>query len=365
MSRNLKIRKIKTFDEWEGIRDKWNQLLKKSFSDNIFLTWEWLYSWAECNLNSNRYLYILSVEEGDNLVGIAPLYIEKRQTGIFRVRKIFFLGYPECCADYLDVIIKRGYEKEVTAVIYEFLNDEKGWDIIELHNIPSNSFFLLHFFERINQDGKYASIRPDGFCPIIILPESVEDFYMSLSSNRRQQFRRHLNILKREGEVKHFTFLSGQHKDLKTQLIYLCDLYRKSRNMSTNFSMFLERLILRSQEQGSSIFQLDFLAFNNKYIAGLLHFRYNGSLYMYVMAVDKSFKPQISIGNIIVGLSIERAILDKIKIYDFLRGTEDYKFHWSNKVITLLSIQLYKKNFLPLFYSSRQFCKDFAKIILR
>ncbi|MCX7793581.1 MAG: GNAT family N-acetyltransferase [Thermodesulfovibrionales bacterium] len=312
-----------------------------------------------------RSLFILLVEENTNIIGIAPFYIEKSPSSILKIRRLYFLGYPECGSDYLDVIIKRGYEKEVSELIYDFLMSERDWDIMELCPIHAQSVFFLYLYEKMEQQGKYIHVKPSFFCPVTVLPQNTDDFFASLSNHRRQQFRRHLNLLRREGAVGLITYSSGGDGDLTGELQSFFTIYEKSRALSKSFTMFLQKFFIRIHERGNPYFQLDFLTFNDKYIAGLLHLKYNDILYLYSMAVDKAFRPQISIGNLIIGMAIEKAIRENIKIYDFLRGTEHYKFHWSNRIITQISIRFYKRGFAPLLISAWQFCKSLGKIILR
>ncbi len=64
-----------------SIQYQWNQLLKESDNDNIFLTWEWVYTWWEV-FGGESELFIITVknDKGD-LIGIAPLHIKKTNPG--------------------------------------------------------------------------------------------------------------------------------------------------------------------------------------------------------------------------------------------------------------------------------------------
>jgi len=41
----LKLRVIEDFNEFENLRNVWNSILQRSFDNNIFSTWEWLWCW--------------------------------------------------------------------------------------------------------------------------------------------------------------------------------------------------------------------------------------------------------------------------------------------------------------------------------
>jgi len=57
---------------FEAMRDEWNELLKSSACDCLFLTWEWLYTWWKY-LREDRRLHIVAVRRGAELIAIAPL----------------------------------------------------------------------------------------------------------------------------------------------------------------------------------------------------------------------------------------------------------------------------------------------------
>ena len=201
---------VDSINQMQNLAESWNDLLLRSQSNTIFLTWEWQFSWAECFLNSARKLFILTIHRGNELVGIVPWYIHKLEYLGLPLKQIEFLGARETDSDYLDVIIKRGIEKEVTLSIYDFLFSKVSsrWDCFMLRDIPADSLFLLHFLTKIEADGKYAEITQSSFCPIVKLPRTTDDYLLGLSPNRRQQFKRHLRVLNRENHIEHRSFLS-------------------------------------------------------------------------------------------------------------------------------------------------------------
>lgn len=360
---NSKYR-VAVIDSMAGMAEMarpWNDLLTQSRSNTIFLTWEWLYSWAECYLRFDRELFIIAVYKEDELVGVAPWSIRQTRYLGLPMKIIEFLGTPEAGSDYLDIFAKPGREKEVAERIYHFLQEETSrWDSLTLRDIASNSLFLLHFLGQIDSDGKYAEIDPGSFCPVVILPKNRSEFLAQLSPNRRQQFLRHFRILQKEGEATHHSIRAE-----KVQLA-LKDFYRiyeqRWKDASGHFQ-FMEKFIHRTE--GKDWVQIDCLNTRGQNIAYLIHLRYGSTLSMYLMAVDHSFNKSISIGNILVGLSIEKAIEEGFSKYDFLKGGEDYKFHWSNNGERAVNLYYYGKKMAPLMWVAAKFLKSAAKILLR
>mgnify|MGYP001442490961 FL=1 len=136
----LSIRKVSTQNEFSKLKGDWATLLKKSRSDTVFLTWEWMYTWWEC-FQENKHLFILTVyDENENLVGMAPLCKDKKKIGGIPVLNyIKFLGTIPTSSDHLDFILYQGREKEALETIVEYLFQENRWDLCLLSNIPSTS----------------------------------------------------------------------------------------------------------------------------------------------------------------------------------------------------------------------------------
>jgi len=73
---------------------------------------------------------------------------------------------------------------------------------------------------------------------------------------------------------------------------------------------------------------LSFLALDGRLAAGLLCFRYKGSLLVYNSGCDPQAWPGLSPGIVLLGHSIRRAIEDGLHEVDFLQGSERYKYEF-------------------------------------
>jgi len=362
MNQKSNIEVIDTKEGLAAIAKPWNDLLALSRSNTIFLTWEWLYSWVECFANADRELYILMVYSENMLIGIAPWCIRKVKYAGFMMRRIEFLGTPEAGSDYLDVFAKKGGEKEVARSIYQFLFGEASskWDCFGFFDIPSESLFLLHFMEQMKADGRHVEVEAGAFCPSLILPKTREDFLSQLSSSRRKRYARDLRILEREGEVRHESFkLEKAGHALKE----FKELYQQRWNHSDPLFLFLEKVHLHAQ--GEDKIWVDFLSVNGRNVAGLLHLRCGERLFLYLMAADRSFIKEISVGNILVGLSIEKAIAEGFSEYNFLKGYEEYKFYWADRGDRSLAFFFYKRRWPLMVWLGFRFFKSVAKIWVR
>jgi CelD/BcsL family acetyltransferase involved in cellulose biosynthesis len=349
-------------DAWEEMAGAWNDLLESSRSHSVFLTWEWLFSWAECFLNGDRRLFIVTVYSGKELIGIAPWYLHPVSRNLGRVEQLEFLGSPEAGSDYLDIIIQAGREEDVAGALYEFLfhQDRSAWDTLLLRDIPSDSLFLLHFQEKLEQDGKYAELCKGSYCPVVTFPKSA-GWTPGVSAKRRARFKQDLGRLNKGGGMHHRIVRGAEVPDGLDEFFRFYNL--KSGHQGDHIHRFLKKFSARSA--GKDLLQIDFLNIGGTTAAGLLHLVYHGEVLLFTMAVDKEFNPKISVGNLLVGLCLKQAAAGGRTRYDFLKGNERYKFHWADDGRSSIGIFTVQKKLSPALYAAGRFMKYTAKILLR
>ena len=348
-------------DQWQEMAQSWNDLLARSCADTPFLTWEWLYSWAECFLDEKSRLFILCIHHGETLVGIAPLYIRHGRRWGLRYRRVGFLGAPDAGSDYLDVFAQRGYEREVALQVYAFIHQSRSeWEEISLTDIPSESLFLLHFLEQSGVDGKHVAVRPAAFCPIVSLPSSEEAFWSARSSKRRYQVARDTRMLEQKGKLVHQVV---QGADVTEGMETFYPFCRQHGLASNSFCAFLQKIV--SRFSGRGWLQLVFLKVDQQIIGVCLHLCYQRTLFGLVMAINRTFDKRISLGNLMLGLNIQKAIAERFSVYDFLKGTEAYKFHWANGGRRALTLTAYGKKPASLLALMEHEGKALAKTLLR
>ncbi|MBA2882899.1 putative N-acyltransferase [Desulfosalsimonas propionicica] len=359
----IQIAPITTTENWQKLESGWNTLLASSAAPSFFLTYEWLRAWEECFLSSNQRLYILAFYEKQSLVAAAPFYLTRKKAGPLCYNEIKFLGAPQAGSDYLDVIMKKGREKTVAEACYQYLTGPAApkWDTLSLTDIFAGSLFLLHFINCIQQQGQYFKTAPSAFCPAAEITPDFDTYFAELSKWRKKKFRQDLRVLYRDHKAAHLTF---EGKPAADHLSAFFDFYnQKSPWPGQGPQKILNKYSALCGENPPV--QLDILEADGKIAAGLLHLRYKKSLYMYQMAVDREFNPRLSLGNLLVGMCVKNAAEAGYITYDFLKGHEDYKFHWANTGRRTLKLQLWNKRPVSRALALANLGKNAGKIVLR
>jgi len=314
-------------------------------------------------MGQDRQLFILTFSEKDRLVGIAPFYIRRRKVGFFCFRELLFLGTPEAGSDFLDVLTRKGREKEISNTLYEYLHGEgrSCWDQLHLSDIRADSLFLHHFMNRFKEEGRYAELTRSAYCPVAQLPDTEGELYPMLSPGWRKKVKQDVRVSNRDYEVSHAVF---GNSDIEGQLESFFELYEEKGGWAgEQVHLILKKLL--SKYAGDMPFQLDFLFLDDQPLAALFHFKYKETISMYLMAVDKNFNPKISIGNLLVGYCIKNAISTGFKYYDFLKGDELYKFHWSNNGHSTLQLNVWQKRPVAYCLALVRLARYAGKLLLR
>ena len=130
----MTVRLIDDASEFLALRDRWNELLRSSRSDNPFLTWEWLYTWWT-QFGVAQHLRLIVVEQGDTIMAIAPLHLVA--SPLYWFSRLEFLGTGEAGSDYLDLIVRGDHEPEAVDALARFMAEQRL--TVRLTHLPPGS----------------------------------------------------------------------------------------------------------------------------------------------------------------------------------------------------------------------------------
>jgi CelD/BcsL family acetyltransferase involved in cellulose biosynthesis len=330
----LSVKEINNQSGFSSLEEDWTALLKKSRSDTVFLTWEWMYTWWEC-FQKNLDLFILTVyDENNNLVGIAPLCIDKKRIcGIPVLNYIKFLGTMPTSSDHLDFIIFHGMEREALISITDYMFHIKTWDLCLLSNIPISSL-TAKLLKKIIENKPFQS-EVSQICPYISLPTRIEYFHSSISKKMRNMIKRERrNLYNKYKDVDFVIWKIPESIDDAMEKLFRL---HKSRWMAVKHKgNFIDSNIRKFHKKvaraflNSDMLRLYFLRVQGKDVAALYTFKYNNKLCYYQSGRDPEWSKE-GVGGILINLIIENAIKKGYAEFDFLRGMEDYKTRLTDK----------------------------------
>ena len=339
--RVVSVERIKDPAAFEALREEWDALLEASPSQCLFLTWEWLYTWWK-HLGGDRSLCIITARSGDELVAIAPFALRQWRVGPLSFRALGFLGAGSVGSDYLDVIVRRGREREAVRALAEYLVRERF--VLELTRVKRSSYAVDLAAELAGQGWSLSETTTD-LCPFITLSgHSWESYLATLGSEHRYNFhRRFRNATKQFGLRFTQAGSASQRRDALAVLVALHHQRWRERGGSDGLQTpallaFHEDVSQRALDRGW--LRLFVLSLQGEPAASVYGFRYRQGFAFYQAGFDPRFGKH-SVGLIAMGLAIKSAIEEGADEYDLLHGNEPYKSHWAKEARELVRLELY------------------------
>ena len=200
-AKTIVVQRIEDPAAFQALREEWDELLAASLADSFFLTWEWLHAWWT-HLAGDRRLFLLVARQGGRLVAIAPLSLRARRVaGVLPLRSVEFLGADRLSSDYLDVIVRRGWEADAIPALARYLADARL--ALELASVRRAGCAAAALSRALTQRRWRMWETPTAVCPFIDLSEHTWESYLgTLESKPRNDFLRLLKNLTKKFSVR-------------------------------------------------------------------------------------------------------------------------------------------------------------------
>lgn len=327
------------------IREDWTDLFAKT-NCALFLSWEWISAWHE-KLAPKRSIYLLKAYRNAELVGILPLGLQTKKVLGMRFSQLGFLGEEIGGADYLDLIASEENKAEIWREIFEFLRKEKDYDSINLETVAQNSA-TVSILESLCESNSEFTLKTklSSVCPQIELENGWEQIL--LESKRKDNFKRRLKKLEK---MKGFEFRSVINKNEISEaferFVFLHE--KRWENNGGSEATGLPQLMKFHRLAVKELAEKQLVRFDEIWVEGACRASVYGlddgkTFNYYNAGYDLDFAKH-SVGLVLIGLSIKSAVERGNRLYDFLRGEENYKFDWSNLCINTINIQLSRPDF--------------------
>ena len=311
---------------------EWSQLLDRSGCENVFLSFEWI-SGVESQWSKGQELFVITVREPlGRLVALAPFCVAPSVAGLRAVR---FLSEPRLAADHLTLLVEpEDLDKKIAEIVQFLIDHRDRWDYIDLADADAGSPALLELERQLSNRGMQASIEKRSVCPYAILPSSFEQYLATVSPSVRYNFRRRLRNLKRQHNVEVIAVDRGP--ELESGFNAMVDLHRLRFEQQQTTSAFItdkelafHRGVLHKLAARGWV-RLFLLCAGEVVIAALYGFSVGRGFRFYQCGIHPAWS-KFSVGLVLMGCTIEAAILSGHQEYDFLRGAEGYKFQWAKQ----------------------------------
>jgi len=297
--------------------EEWKSILPKCSINTIFMTLEWQYTWWE-RFASDCDVIIHPIVSDGKVAGIMPL--------LQKERVLSFIGSSDVF-DYMDFPVVKGVEKGFFQALLERIQTIEWGDIV-LESIPENSPTLSVLPDMAKEAGYTVSVSESDVTPFLELPLDWDDYMSRLRKKDRHELRRKLRRLETQEEFRQYE-ADLSPNNIQSEMDDFFTLMSKSASRKEEFltvenkGFFVDIATTLSKNDQ---FRLFFMEIASKKVATCICFDYNNNIFLYNSGYDPELS-SLSVGLLNKALTIKTAISEGRSEYNFLRGTERYKYH--------------------------------------
>ena len=329
---------VELFADWASLarlQPEWNELLGRSGSDTLFLTWEWINAWAEVVGGAVQPFVLAARSPDGRLVGLAPFYLSLTWLlGGLPFRALRILGDRHSGAEYGDWILERGREAETARALAQALAAARGrWDCLWMPNTSGWTGARDRIVPACAESGLKARERSIEFSSVS-LPPRYEDYWNRLSRNRRSVVRRQAKKAAAQGATLETCATADRLEDWVEALATLNHRRWSAMGQVGTFKRkpfelaFYRRFTPVALARGW--LRMFGLNVGGAPKAIQIGYAYKGSF----LQLQEGFDPNASpgIGNVLRARVIESCIGEGVTTYDFLGEHNEHKRRWLAEV---------------------------------
>lgn len=324
----MQLETIRDVDRWSALSQEWNALLEENHLRVPFLSYEFQRAWW-AHLGGGEWrkgqLNILVARDPDGgLVGIAPLFRNQNEQGQWN---LYFIGTHEI-ADFLDFIVRPEDHAEFLRAVIENLALDDEWVCLDLYNLldtSRTSEVLSSLTVEKPWDFKVEKLQSSPYIPV---PQTFDAYMASLDSKQAHELRRKLRRAAKNPETISTEIVADRHllsAALQDFFALMCQESDKNRFLTPPMRAQMEAIAQAAFEGGW--LQLFFLKAGDKRIAGYMNFDFDTSIWAYNAGFDNRYA-ELSPGWLLMGEMVQWCIEHGRKIFDFMRGDEEYKYRF-------------------------------------
>jgi predicted N-acyltransferase len=345
-----------TFGELEAA---WDDLLEYSTANGLFLGWQWLHSWWETwAVGNNLKLFLLLAYRENELLGIAPLYLDKMSLpGGIRVRRLQFIGnawrHRETVrTEYLEFIAHEKFQEEVCAEFVDYISSVKVWDEFVICDLLRSTETYRQILGYGQQNRWLVFDRSVDYGVCIETTGSFQDYLASLGSHTRLRLYNRRKYLNSRGDITQ-TRASLDELDGYFDILNSLHSKRWGRGCFSGDSLRFHKLFL-SRLKDSRCFDLACIHCDGIPISAIYNIRVKNAVFNLQSGFVEDFDKKLSLGTLHLGLSIESAFNDPgVQSFDLLAGRGKkyfYKPRYHGEIIEFVTLQVVRRRSLKLIY---------------
>lgn len=318
---------------FDALAMEWDHLVAHSMTNTPFQQLAYQRAWWQHLRPTNATLHTIALrDDNGTLNGLACFFLLDEV--------LYFNGCVEE-TDYLDVICPADQAPTLWQAVFDRLcnRDFPEWKAFDLCNVPEASITRTLFPDLAPWSGLDFHEEIHEVCPVIQLPTTFEAYLETMDSKQRREVQRKLR--RADAANAHLVFV-GRDDDLNAAVERFLELLQKSTYSKRDWLNDGRRALFHETARAAldnDMLQLVFIEVEGIKAAALFNFDYNGRIWVYNSGLDPASFGSLSLGVVMTAKVIKKAITDGRTAFDFLRGSEAYKYRFGAKDTTVYRLQ--------------------------
>ncbi|MGH2725434.1 MAG: GNAT family N-acetyltransferase [Actinomycetota bacterium] len=296
----------------------WRALIEKDPASSVFHTPQYLAVWWD-EFGAGASLRVVEMLDGDDLHGIVAMAITA--DGVIR-----FAGDPDT-TDYRGPVSALPDRGAVAATVLAAVANER-WSLFEMDGIAADSGWPEVLMRAAKDAGLTVEEQQVDACPRVTIPGSYEAYLAALPGKLRHEINRKARRLERDAGP--YTVRLATEHTLDDDLEAFFQMHRssdgpKGRFMREGMATFFGSFAWMLFSQGW--LRLALLEIGGEPWAGVYAFRSGNDWDVWNSAYDHR-RRELAPGMVLMADGIRLAAEEGCTTFDFLRGTEPYKYRF-------------------------------------
>ncbi len=329
-------------------RAEWDALA----GDIPFRSWDWADCWTRhYTTPSVRPLMLVVRDARQRLVGLAPLCLTR---SALRGRVISFIGSGMVCSDYLSLLAYENKTNDVACVVADWLatTGADTWDRLELEGVARFDRAVTALADSLHRREHVVETVAIPSAWRIELPSTWSQYLQQLSKPRRAKVRQVERKLCAQGQC--VAKIASTEAEVERGAEILRDLHQRRRQSlgqtgcfaHARFVAFHEEVMHRMFAAGR--LRLHWIEYEGRPVAIEYGLTGGDTVYVYQSGFDPEFA-KLKVGWMNTILSLQSAIDEGYRGYDWLRGDEPYKASWGGQKRPLVEVRVVGRHNSALF----------------
>lgn len=324
-----------SFAQLASCAARWNELVRLSPGNTLFLTWEWLDAW-NTHVAGKLPLFIIAVfDEKEQPVAFLPLYQSSfKLFNLISYKCLRPMGDCHCGGEYPDIIAAPDSIADILTCIQDCLTAHRNqWDCLYVPYISGRTNAVSRF-SLLNAAGPAFSRLRDNVFSSIALPESFEAYNKNMLGSFHSLIRRQKRKLEQLGNLA--VILCQEEQEIPLFLDSLFRLHKKRWEAAGQPGSFVRRPLMQQFYTGfaATAFRKGWLKIFALQVDGVTLAVQIGYLYQGVFyQMQEGFDPEGTggLGNVLRHAVMDWCIANNVQEYDYLGGSEEHKLKWGAK----------------------------------